>query len=137
MTRTMAAAVEEFWAEQAPAPAARAEQVVVLSADDKGVPMRKPAVAPLIAAHARQKGPKPGRKKMAVVGTVYQIDRYRRTPEEVVEALFREPEAAAPRDEAAPCRPAPEHKRVRVNLTRPEATTPVGVSRGAIRLAGR
>jgi hypothetical protein len=33
MTRTMAEAVEGYWAEQAPAPAARAEQVVVLSAD--------------------------------------------------------------------------------------------------------
>jgi hypothetical protein len=128
MTRTMAETVEGFWVEQAPAPAARAEQVVVLSADGKGVPMRKPAAAPSIAAHQHQKGPKPGRKKMAVVGTVYQIDRYRRTPEEVVEALFREPGAAAPQDEAAPRRPAPEHKRVRVNLTSPEAATPVGAS---------
>ena len=65
---------------------------------------------------------------MAVVGTVYQVDRYRRTPEEVVEALFREPGAAAPRDEAAPCRPVPEPKRVRVNLTGPEAATPVRAS---------
>jgi hypothetical protein len=128
MTRTMAEAVEGFWAEQSPAPAARAEQVVVLSADGKGVPMRKPATAPSIAAHQHQQGPKPGRKKRAVVGTVYQVDRYRRTPEEVVAALFREPGAAAPRDAAAPCRPAPEHKRVRVNLTRPGAAPPVGAS---------
>jgi hypothetical protein len=93
MTRTLAEAVEGFWAEQAPAPcfdtsAARAEQVVVLryrsmGADGKGVPMRKPAAAPPIAAHQHHKGPKPGRKKMAVVGTVYQIDRYRRAPEQV------------------------------------------------------
>jgi hypothetical protein len=128
MTRTMAEAVEGYWAEQAPAPAARAEQIVVLSADSKGVPMRKPAAAPPIAALQHQKGPKPGRKKMAVVGTVYQIDRHRRTPEEVVEALFREPGAAAPREETAPSRPVPEHKRVRVNLTGPEAAPPVGAS---------
>ena len=128
MTRTLAEAVEGCWAEQAPAPAARAEQVVVLSADGKGVPMRKPATAPSIAAHAHQKGPKPGRKQMAVVGAVYQIDRYRRTPEEVVAALLREPEAAATRDAAVPCRPVPEQKRVRVNLTSPEAATPVGAS---------
>jgi len=127
MTRTMAEAVEGFWAEQTPVPQARAEQVTVLSADGKGVPMRKPAPAPSIAAHQHRKGPKPGRKKMAVVGTVYQIDRYRRTPEEVVEALFREPGAAAP-EEAVPQRPAPEHKRSRVNLTDPEAATPVGAS---------
>jgi hypothetical protein len=102
--------------------------VVVLSADGKGVPRRKPAAAPPIAAHQHQKGPKPGRKKMAVVGTVYQIDRHRRTPEEVVEALFREPGAAAPREETAPSRPVPEHKRVRVNLPGPEGTPPVGAS---------
>lgn len=123
MTRTLAEAVEGCWAEQAPAPAARAEQVVVLSADGKGVPMRKPAAAPSIVAHQHQKGPKPGRKKMAVVGAVYQIDRHRRTPEEVVAALFREPGAAATRDEAAPCRPMPECQRVRVNLHRPAAAT--------------
>ena len=128
MTRTMAEAVEGFWAEQTPVPAARAEQVIVLSADGKGVPMRKPATAPSIAAHQHQKGPKPGRKKMAVVGAVYQVDRYRRTPEEVVEALFREPGAAALRDEATPARPVPEHKRSRANLTDPEAATPVGAS---------
>ncbi len=128
MTRTMAEAVERFWAEQTPVPAARAEQIVVLSADGKGVPMRKPAAAPPIAAHQHQKGPKPGRKKMAVVGTVYQVDRYQRTPEAVVQALFREPGAAAPREEAVPSRPVPEHKRSRVNLTDPEAATPVGAS---------
>jgi hypothetical protein len=90
--------------------------------------MRKPATAPPIAAHQHQKGPKPGRKKMAVVGAVYQVDRYRRTPEEVVKALFREPGAAAPRDEAAPSRPVPEHKRSRVNLTDPEAAPSVQAS---------
>lgn len=123
MTRTMAEAVEGFWAEQTPVPAARAEQIVVLSADGKGVPMRKPAAAPPIAAHQHQKGPKPGRKKMAVVGAVYQVDRYQRTPEEVVEALFREPGAVDPREKAARYHPVPEHKRSRVNLTAPEAAT--------------
>jgi hypothetical protein len=105
MTRTMAAAVEGCWAEQSPVPVARAEQVIVLSADGKGVPMRKPAAAPPMAAHQHQKGPKPGHKKMAMVGTIYQIERYRRTPEQVVEALFHEPGAI--QDEAAPSRPVP------------------------------
>jgi hypothetical protein len=65
---------------------------------------------------------------MAVVGAVYPIDRYRRTPEQVWEALFREPGAATPREEAAPCRPAPEHKRVRVNLNGCEPATSVRAS---------
>ena len=122
MTRTLAAAVEGYWAEQAPAPAARAEPVIVMSADGKGVPMRKPAAAPPMAAHQHQKGPQPGRKKRAVVGTVYQIDPYRRMPEEVLEALFRAPEAAMP------SRPVPESKRVRVHLNGPEAAPPVCAS---------
>jgi hypothetical protein len=45
-----------------------------------------------------------------------------------VQALFREPGAAAPREEAAPCRPVPEHKRGRTPLTGPEAATPVRAS---------
>jgi hypothetical protein len=126
MTRTMAAAVEGCWAEQSPVPVARAEQVIVLSADGKGVPMRKPAAAPPMAAHQHQKGPKPGHKKMAMVGTIYQIERYRRTPEQVVEALFHEPGAI--QDEAAPSRPVPEHKRLRVTLTDPEAAAPRGAN---------
>ena len=65
---------------------------------------------------------------MAVVGAVYPIDRYRRTPEQVWEALFREPGAATPREEAAPCRPAPEPKRVRVNRKGCEPATPVRAS---------
>jgi hypothetical protein len=128
MTRTMAEAVEGCWRSPAPAPAARAEQVGVLSADGQGVPMRKPAAAPPMTAHQHRKGPKPGRKKMAWVGTVYPIDRYRCTPEAVVQALFREPGAASPQEDATPCRPVPEHKRSRVHLTPSEAATPVGAS---------
>jgi hypothetical protein len=101
-------------------------QVVGLSADSKGVPRRQPAAAPPRAAHQPPKGPKPGRKKRAGVGTVYPSDRPRRTPQEVVQALFRAPGAAAPREEAAPSRAVPEHKRVRVHLTGPEAAPPVG-----------
>jgi hypothetical protein len=80
---------------------------------------------PRLQRYPHQKGPKPGRKKMAVVGALYQVDRYRRTPEEVVQALFREPGAASP-EEAVPRRAAPEHKRVRGNLMDPEAATSVG-----------
>ena len=63
---------------------------------------------------------------MARVGTVYRIDRDRRTPEQVWEALFREPGAVATQAEAR--RPAPEPKRVRVNLNGCEPATPVRAS---------
>ncbi len=80
MTPTLATAVDDFRATQPPAPVAEAPQLIVLSRDGKGVPLRKPATAPPIRAHDHQRGPKPDRKKMALVGAVYQIDPYPRTP---------------------------------------------------------
>jgi hypothetical protein len=110
MTRTLAGAVAGYEATRpAPAPAT-GEQIVVLSADGKGVPLRKPADAPAIAAHDHARGPKPDRKKMAVLGAAYQIDPHVRTPLAVVEALFRDPTVPPARPEAR--RPVPQQKRV-------------------------
>jgi hypothetical protein len=44
---------------------------------------------------------------MATVGAVYSVDRFVRTPEEVLEALFRDPTKPPP---DAPPRPRPQHK---------------------------
>ena len=87
-------------------------EVLVLSADQKGIVMRRPADAPAPKAH-RTKGDKASRKRMATVGTVYSVDRYRRTPEEVVAALFHE------RSEPS-TRPQPQHKEVWASLPREE-----------------
>ena len=124
MTHTLAATVDDFRATQPPAPVAAAAQVIVLSGDGKGVPLRKPATAPRIQAHDHQRGPKPERKKMALVGAVYHIEPYRRTPHEVLEALFHDPAAAAP-GRTTTRRPAPQHKRLRASLNRQEGTTAV------------
>ena len=110
MTRTLAGAVDGYDAARPPAAPATGEQIVVLSADGKGVPIRKPADAPAIAAHDHARGPKPDRKKMAVLGAVYQIDPYMRTAGAVVEALFRDP--AAKPEPGATRRPVPQHKRL-------------------------
>jgi hypothetical protein len=83
-----------------------------LSADGKGVPLRKPADAPAIAAHDHARGPKPDRKKMAVLGAAYPIEPHVRTPLAVVETLFRDPATPAPADRTAPRRPVPQQKRV-------------------------
>src|SRR5512144_207426 len=123
MTHTLATAVDDFRAIQPPAPVAEAPQIIGLSGDGKGVPLRKPATAPPIQAHDHQRGPKPDRKKMDLVGAVYQTDPYPRTPHEVVEALFHDP-AAAPVRVTGP-RPTPQHKRLRASLNRQEGTTPV------------
>jgi len=124
MTHTLATAVDDFRAAQPPAPLAEAPQVIVLSGDGKGVPIRKPATAPPIQAHDHQRGPKPDRKKMALIGAVYQIDSYPRTPHQVVEALFHDPAVTVPVRATGP-RPVPQHKRLRASLNRLEGTTPV------------
>jgi hypothetical protein len=112
--------VEGFWEAQPPALPAEVEQIVVLSGDGKGIPMRKPATALTIDAHRHQRGPTPERKKMAVVGAIYQIEPYRRTLEEVLEALFRD-SGAPPDERPTSCRPAPQHKRLRAQLSGAES----------------
>ena len=110
MTRTLAGAVASYEATRSPAAPATGAQIVVLSADGKGVPLRKPADAPAIAAHDHARGPKPDRKKMAVLGAAYHIEPHSRTAEAVVESLFREPTVPSARPEAR--RPVPQQKRV-------------------------
>jgi hypothetical protein len=127
MSRTLATAVDDFRATQPPAPVADASQVLVLSGDGKGVPIRKPATAPPIQAHDHQRGPKPERKKRALVGAVYHIEPYRWNPHEVLEALFHDSATAPPGRATAP-RPAPQHKRLRASLNRQEETTAVCAS---------
>lgn len=109
----MAEHAEEFHAYQKTPPADEEGAILVETADGKGVPIRRPSDAPRIDEHQRRCGPKPDRKKMATVASVYSVDRHRRTPEQVVEALFREP--GEERTEV-PKRPRPCHKRVRACL---------------------
>ncbi len=109
MNVTMAAQVADF-RENRPKPDPTTEgAILVTSADGKGIVMRREANAPA-AAH-RTKGEKASQKRMATVGTAYTVDRYVRTPEEVVAALFRDgPEPAR--------RPQPAHKRVWASMPR-------------------
>jgi hypothetical protein len=86
-----------------------AGEILVTSADGKGIVMRRTADDPAPPAH-RTKGDKASQKRMATVGTVYTVDRYVRTPEQVVAALFRD----AP--ERSRDRPKPQHKHVWASL---------------------
>ncbi|NUN03969.1 MAG: ISKra4 family transposase [Bryobacteraceae bacterium] len=112
MNREMAKQVEAFHVSQTAPPAKEEGEILVQTADGKGVLIRRPADAPPITAHQHQPGPKPDRKKMATVGAVYSIDRFVRTPEEVVESLFRDPQQERPKSP----RPRPCHKRMRAML---------------------
>ena len=117
MSRQMTSDAEAFAWSYAPPPPKEEGELLVESADGKGVPIRRPADAPPIQDHRHQRGPKPDRKRMATVGAVYSVDRFVRTPEEVVEALFRDPQQPSP---ARP-RPRPQHKRTYACLTHENA----------------
>jgi hypothetical protein len=114
MNQAMAAHVEDFHARQQPPPASEEGTILVETADGKGVPIRRPADAASIENHEHRPGPKPDRKKMATLASVYSVDLYPRTPEDIVEALFRDPNTI--RNEDSTPRPAPCHKRVRACL---------------------
>lgn len=93
-------------------PALAAEEegpILVLTADGKGVPMRRetPVEKP---GGRRQKGEKANKKRMACVGAAYTIQPFVRQAEDVVEELFRQ--------ELKEERPKSLHKRMRAELTR-------------------
>lgn len=94
------------------------ESLLVTSADGKGVPIRHKKDQPRIEEHKSKKGPKPNRKRMAVVGAVYSVAPFIRTPEQVVDALFLDPEKTS--REAIPKRPTLKNKQVIANLTHEE-----------------
>jgi hypothetical protein len=114
MNRQMAKSAAEFMDQQQPPPPQEEAAILVQSADGKGVPIRRGDDTKPIESHRSKSGPKPNRKKMATVGAVYSVDPHIRTPEEVVDALFRNP--GEQRQEDKRKRPRPQHKRVRVSL---------------------
>jgi hypothetical protein len=112
MNAQMAEPVETYRAERPPPAAAEEGELLVASADGKGIVMRRSADDPAPVTH-RTKGDKASQKQMATVATVYTVDRHVRTPEEVVAALFRDH-----RDGPPPPRPRPQHKHVWARLSR-------------------
>ena len=112
MNQEMARQADMFQASLPIPPAKEEGEIFVQTADGKGVPIRRPADAPPIMDHQHRTGPKPDRKKMATLGAVYSIDRLVRTPEDVVESLFRDPRQPRPKTP----RPHPCHKQMRAML---------------------
>jgi hypothetical protein len=113
MNQQMATQVKDF-RDNRPRPDPATEgPLLVTSGDGKGIVMRRAAADPAPAAH-RSKGQKASQKRMATVGTAYTVDRYVRTPEEVVATLFRDGPKPPPR-------PQPCHKRVWASLAQPDA----------------
>lgn len=109
MNRQVAQEVGWFRDTQGSPAAAEEGQVVVVTADCKGIVIRGQGT-PTVCGGERPGGQRANQKRMATVGAVYSVDRYERTAAEVVAALFRDPDY-----EAGP-RPEPCHKRVWASL---------------------
>lgn len=94
----------EQYLEQLPVPPVSEEgQVLVFTGDGKGVPLvRSDAVRVPVCGEPPER---PGNRRMATLACVYSVDRYVRTPDEIVAALFRDAARPDTRD-----RPQPQFK---------------------------
>ncbi len=101
----------EAFLDQLPTPPAKEEgELLVFTADGKGVPLVKEDAQ---RVPAFEKGERPGNRRMATLASVYTIDRYVRTPEQIVAALFRDDTGPRPKN-----RPQPQFKHVTARFTR-------------------
>jgi len=109
VNRQQAQDVAEFRDLQGSPPAAEEGQIVVVTADCKGIVIRGQGT-PTVCGGERPAGQRANQKRMAAVAAVYTVDPYVRTADDVVAALFRDPDY-----EPGP-RPKPCHKRVWASL---------------------
>jgi hypothetical protein len=109
LNRVVAEVAADFTAGRPVPPPEQEGELLVLTADGKGVPMRRPVADQPRRHPRRRKGEKANQKQMACVGAIYTIDRFVRTPDQVVDEVQR-------RDRAKD-RPAPQHKHVWAEMT--------------------
>lgn len=109
--RQMSETVLEFHESQPPVKASEDAELLVVTEDNKGIPMVRPPQEKPVGAHLK-KGEKANKKQMACIGCVYSVDRHVRTPEELVAILFRDPD----RPHSKP--PQAKQKRYWAELTR-------------------
>lgn len=127
MNQQMAQEVDRFRTLQPTPPAEEEGDILVVTADGKGVPMRRPIEERVRRGVRRQKGEKANKKQMAAVGAVYSIAPFQRTADEVIDELQRR--------KRAPQRPQPQHKRVWAELTRGEQEEMSGKQRLFVEMA--
>jgi hypothetical protein len=106
--------VEAYYEQKSsPDPSEEAE-ILVVQADGKGVPM---VLEKAVKAKVRLgKGEKRGRKKEAIVTTIYTIDPASRTPEELVDNLFHPHKKLSKAKPKASPSPKPQNKHVWATL---------------------
>lgn len=114
LVREAAQDFESFYEARRTTPEQQSGPILVAAVDCKGIPMVKPEAAQRQVR--RGKGQKANKKRMATVAAVFTQQPRVRTPEEVVESLFRtaplEAEARQRRNQSRP-----ENKRVWASLT--------------------
>jgi hypothetical protein len=110
MNQDVAGFATAFRASIDPPPADEEGPILVVTADGKGVPMRRPPEAEPKPRHRRTKGEKANKKQMACVGAVYSIEPFVRTADDVLDEVMRR--------EKAGDRPAPQHKHVWAEMSR-------------------
>jgi hypothetical protein len=103
ISRRVAPEAEVFLDNLAAPPAEEEGELLVLTADGKGVPMLRREIPKLPVFDESKRR---GNRQMATLACVYSVDRFVRSAEEVVAGLFRD------EGEQHSCRPRPCHKRM-------------------------
>jgi hypothetical protein len=105
LVQEISESVDEFYAERRP-PDRPTGPVLVAAVDCKEIPMKKDDKAE--KKTRRKRGEKSNKKRMATIAAVHTAERFPRTPEEIVDNLFRDEKPRAVQRQ----RPKPENKRV-------------------------
>jgi hypothetical protein len=101
INRDMGEQADRFLNEELSKPKAKEEgELLVLTADAKGVPLVKAEAQKVPAFDAKER---PGNRRMATLGCAYTVDRFYRTPEDIVAALFRDTAIPPPDDRPEAC----------------------------------
>lgn len=131
--RDLSRSTQAYWDNQVEIPSAEENQIIVCSADCKGVVIRKSQEEQTAYLSEESDNHKPasfergkskkraGKKKRAVLGAAYTIDPHVRTPEQVLESLFRA--RGEPRAIDQPKRPKPISKHIRACMDRDKEDT--------------
>jgi hypothetical protein len=100
INRDMGANAQQFLDTLAPPAAVDEGELLVATADGKGVPLVQADADAVPLFDERER---PGNRRMATLGCAYTVDRYQRTPEQIVAALFRDKTLSQPAKRPEPC----------------------------------
>jgi hypothetical protein len=108
INRRVAEQATEFLDQLPTPPAAEEGAILVETGDGKGVPLLQHEAERLPVFDTPER---PGNRRMATVVSVYSVDPYVRTPQQIVAALFRDGTVPQPAN-----RPAPQFKNLRARF---------------------